>query len=215
MAYTVCRGTEDDADALARLIYQSGPANIEGVFCHEICDRDPPEKHVYCIDYIRQALLFPEGQFGYRNQYVIRDENLTIACVSFWTCVLSESFKQATLSNLLAHFGAVKCATIIKNSELLSELVRRPSVDELSIGHLSVDPKFQRQGLATTLLAYCQQQAKLLGKSSLILDLAADNTDALATYRSFGFSEVGMSEPGPAATRAGMVAHIHMVKKLH
>lgn len=203
-----------DAASLAKLIYQSGPANIEAVFCDEMADFDEQQKQSHCIAYIQQALQQPDGQFGYQNQYVIREQGSVVACVSFWTCVLPESFKQATLSNLLEHFGAVKCASILKNSELLSELLRRPSVNELSIGHLSVDPNFQRRRLATSLLQYCQAKAKLKGKTSLILDLAADNHAAYDTYKAFGFVQVGSSQPGASAKCAGMVPHIHMLKQL-
>lgn len=56
---------------------------------------------------------------------------------------------------------------------------------------LAVSPDFRRMGLATQLLHHASQLLGQYGTDRLLLDVAADNSGAIAFYRAHGFSEDG------------------------
>lgn len=62
-----------------------------------------------------------------------------------------------------------------------------PEAELLSIG---VDPNARRSGLGRALLAQAAKDLIAAGGSVMFLDVAADNTPALALYRSLGFQDI-------------------------
>lgn len=204
-----------DANALAPLIFASGPENLTGIFVGHNLALSQRQKKQTCIDYLSTSLGLADGQFGYQNQFVIRKSEGVVGCVSYWCHPLSESFSKATLDGLLAFFGGLDSALILQNSQCLSSLVVAPNQRQLAIGHLCVAPKFHRQGLAKTLLDHCEQQARLLGKDQLILDVAINNHAAISLYTRFGFYKVAESQPSEEGQKLGLLGHIHMQKPLN
>jgi ribosomal-protein-alanine N-acetyltransferase len=67
--------------------------------------------------------------------------------------------------------------------------VAADQADLLSIG---VRPSHQRRGLASRLITELASALKALTVRKLYLEVAADNTAALACYRALGFAEAGM-----------------------
>jgi ribosomal protein S18 acetylase RimI-like enzyme len=203
-----------DARWLAELIYLSGPENLQGVFSGHHADLTATVRKKICIDYLCHAVGVASCQFGFQQQFVIRYQRRPVGCVSYWQYPLSDNFKKATLTSLVTHFSGLECANILQNSQHLASLVTVPTQQQLSIGHLAVALDMRRQGIAKTLLSFCQQQAKKLGKSELILDLAANNRTALTLYQGFGFEQVGISKPNDTGVQLGLASHIHMRKNL-
>ncbi len=62
-----------------------------------------------------------------------------------------------------------------------------PRPDEAVVEELGVHPDARRRGIATALLDRCEHDALRLGKSTLILQVTADNEGAIQLYREFGF----------------------------
>lgn len=56
---------------------------------------------------------------------------------------------------------------------------------------LYIDPRFQRQGIATALLLALVEAARALGKHVMVGGIAADNAASLALHARHGFSETG------------------------
>ncbi|HEY4399046.1 MAG TPA: ribosomal protein S18-alanine N-acetyltransferase [Lactobacillaceae bacterium] len=70
------------------------------------------------------------------------------------------------------------------SDEMAGFVVVTQMFDELEIDLLAVAPDFQRRGVAQLLLAYVQ---KLPQVARLLLEVAADNPQAIALYEKFGF----------------------------
>lgn len=64
--------------------------------------------------------------------------------------------------------------------------------DELHILSLATEPEFRRRGIARTLLSYALEYAKSRKVRLLLLEVRRSNASALALYRTFGFSAVGV-----------------------
>ncbi len=209
------RANASDAEALSRLIFASGPENLVGVFTGHQTELSEQQKVQSCIAYLKASLLLADGQFGFKNQYIIRQSDDMAGCVSFWQHPLSDSFSQATLDSLLTHFGGLESAMILQNSQHLSSLVVAPKGHQLTIGHLCVSSKYQRQGVAHRLLQHCEEKAQLLGKEQLILDVSIQNQRAISLYSKFGFKTITETQPSESAKQLGLPGHVHMHKTLN
>ncbi|GAB2688087.1 GNAT family N-acetyltransferase [Aliiglaciecola aliphaticivorans] len=210
----ITRAKQSDYRSLAQLLFLSGPDNLVSLLTSHQTALTLQQKQKICVDFLETALQIPDGQFGYLNQIVAFKQDVICGCVSYWQAPMSDLFKQQTLASLMTHFGVAETASILKNSEGLSTLVRAPSSNELSIGHLAVEPSKRRERVATNLLNYCQEVAINLGKSTLVLDVMEDNDIAIQAYIKFGFKEKSKSQPSKEAKKMGFLPHIHMQKSL-
>ncbi|GAC16303.1 GNAT family N-acetyltransferase [Aliiglaciecola lipolytica] len=210
----IIRATAQDHQALAELLFSSGPDNLISLLTGHHSHLNVAEKKQICLDFLKTALQLPDGQFGFENQHVLLQNGELCGCISYWKAPIPEYFKQQTLASLVVHFGALETAAILNNSEALSQLVQSPSESDLCIGHLAVSPLHRRQGIAHRLLTYCELQAKNLGKTRLILDVMEDNQAAQKTYIKFGFQPCFLSRPSEEGVKVGFLPHIHMQKNL-
>ncbi len=67
----------------------------------------------------------------------------------------------------------------------------RAAAGEAEVLTLAVRPEARRQGLGRSLIESASARAAAAGAASLFLEVAADNTAALALYRGCGFEPVG------------------------
>lgn len=64
--------------------------------------------------------------------------------------------------------------------------------DDAELMTIGVDESYQRRGIAAGLLARLIELAKRQGASRMLLEVRVDNGPALALYRRFGFSRMGL-----------------------
>jgi ribosomal-protein-alanine N-acetyltransferase len=74
-------------------------------------------------------------------------------------------------------------------------LLARSVLDEAEILTLAVDPARRREGLGSALVEAAAGLARQAGAEALFLEVAIDNTAAVALYESAGFSRAGF-RPG-------------------
>ena len=90
----------------------------------------------------------------------------------------------------------------------------RAVLDEAEILTLAVRPEARRRGYGRALVEAAAAQARSDGIERLYLEVAEDNTAALALYRATGFAEVGR-RPGYYARSDGPdVAALLLARKL-
>lgn len=68
----------------------------------------------------------------------------------------------------------------------------RTAAGEAEILTLAVDPAFRRGGSGRALVEAAAHASRSQGAEALFLEVAADNTAALALYRACGFEQVGL-----------------------
>ena len=85
--------------------------------------------------------------------------------------------------------------------------------DSAEILTLAVIPDHQRQGYATQMIAELLQWAKDTNKSSVFLEVAADNSAAYNLYQKIGFIKTG-TRPSYYKRKNGRVDAICMTRKI-
>ena len=64
------------------------------------------------------------------------------------------------------------------------------------INYLAVDPAYQRQGLASQIMAHAEQTLRARGCPKINLQVRSSNTDVLAFYERLGFSTDSVTSMG-------------------
>ena len=195
---------QQDAPELAQLVYASGAALFDAVFYPAKDSRD----------FLHSALQRADGQYGFANHWLALKNKQIVGSVTGWHHALSQPFHQASLSSIVDYFGAEKSLQVLAQSMLLRQFIPPPLAHEWCIGHLAVSPPFQRQGVATYLLAWMAGQARLHGKTVLSLDVSQTNHSAISFYQQQGFTLHSTSAQTVDMQRAGLSAHLHMCKSL-
>lgn len=101
----------------------------------------------------------------------------------------AESWDAAALAALLAMPGAFG---LMLAEPPAGFVLARVAADEAEILTIAVLPEQRRAGLGGRLLDAAAAAARQAGAAFLFLEVAADNSAALALYRSRGFAAVGL-----------------------
>lgn len=64
--------------------------------------------------------------------------------------------------------------------------------DDAEIMTIGVGRRFQRQGIAASLMEALIARAREQGAKRMLLEVRVDNTPALALYKRFGFAKMGL-----------------------
>ena len=83
------------------------------------------------------------------------------------------------------------CLGILDESKLIAIACGWLVVDELQLTAIAVHPEHRRKGLARQVLLMLLLKASGQGKIRATLEVARDNSSALALYKSFGFQTTG------------------------
>lgn len=79
----------------------------------------------------------------------------------------------------------------LKDEQLIGGIALEEAEDALDICKLFVDPAHFRQGVARSLLRFCEERGHELGKRRLIVSTGTTNHPAITLYLGFGFEIVG------------------------
>ncbi|MDU0353252.1 GNAT family N-acetyltransferase [Paraglaciecola aquimarina] len=200
------RAKADDADTLAKLIYDSAPQLLSAFFTLN--------STFQVRNFLRTSLVCRDGQYGYHNHWVVEQNCQVVGCVSAWHCELSESFHRASLTSISQFYGLENALLVLQNNHVLQDCTSQPKVNEWCIGHLSVAPQNKRQGVASVLLEQMTCLALEKNKSVICLDVEASNIQAIAFYTALGFvieSETGVTL---GMAKLGLGAHLHLSKAI-
>jgi len=197
---------QGDAAILAQLIFCSAPVALAATF--DINDE------LSALNYLYANLLTSDGQYGFENHWVTEIDNQVAGCLSMWHSDLPDSFHQATLIKLTCFYGVAHALSVVQASQALQDCIPTPTKHELCIGHLAVLAKYQRQGVATSLLRFANQKALVCGKSVLCLDVESTNSQAIDFYLGRGFTQQSESGISQKMRTLGIGSHCHLSKKL-
>jgi ribosomal protein S18 acetylase RimI-like enzyme len=202
--------TKQDSDLIAPLVLSSGKTTLSVML------GGVERSSVQALDFLKQAISQPEGQFGYNNHLVVCDaDDATLAVGCCWGDTPKAGFRESTMESLIDYFGVLETMNVLECSQQVAKIIPGPKSDELCLGHIAVGKKRRRQGVATKLLDYFSHYALTQNKHKLVLDVEATNIPALMFYRQYGFSEVARTEPDASAATLGLTAHWHMRKDLN
>jgi ribosomal-protein-alanine N-acetyltransferase len=103
-----------------------------------------------------------------------------------------DGWSAGAVGRIVAMPGAVaQLARTGRGDPPIGFVVWRTAADEAEIITLGVLPAFRRRGIGAQLMAAAEATAAAAGALRLFLEVAVDNTAALALYRTRGYSDVG------------------------
>ena len=106
--------------------------------------------------------------------------------------MFDEAWDAPSVMKLLEHPGATGFVAQIGAPKItVGFIIGQVMADEAEILSLGVAPELQRRGLGKLLVQGLVRAAKKAEAKRLFLEVAADNTAALALYTSLGFQETG------------------------
>jgi ribosomal protein S18 acetylase RimI-like enzyme len=176
---SVRRGESTDADELVSLVLQSAPILLPYLF----------GSHKETRLYMSQAMLRPDGQYSAGRHWVAVANTKPMGCITLWDAQMPEQFHAQTLASLASVLNPQQLAHLVKINPTLSKVFTAPTINELCIGHLAVAPAVQGSGVGKKLIDHAINQAKILAKPRLILDVDISNDQAVNFYRACQFTE--------------------------
>ena len=114
------------------------------------------------------------------------DEVLEIERASFPTPWSRGAFRYELTQNRVARSLVLRV-----ERQLVGYLCLWEIGHEIHVTNLAVHPSFRRRGAARTLLGHVMEDARRSGAELVFLEVRPTNVEALALYKSFGFSVIG------------------------
>jgi ribosomal-protein-alanine N-acetyltransferase len=105
--------------------------------------------------------------------------------------VFEEAWGDEAFAALLASPGVFAVA-VGDDGEIEGFILCRAIAGEAEVLTLAVAPAHRRRGVAAALLGVAMVEASSAGAEAMFLEVAADNTPALALYRGAGFTQAGV-----------------------
>ena len=195
-----------DAQIAGELIFSSATKLLGLMF-------NVDEEHS-ALGFLKTTLCQHDGQFGYRNHWVLEKNAQVVAIASAWHCEHSAKFHKATLQSIADYYGPPHALEIIRRCQVLQNIFPAPQKSELCIGHFAVTAFYQRQGLGTHLIAHMHKLAINKGKKTLTLDVELANQAAHLFYQRLGFRTTKQQVLSQQLSDSGIGPYSHMVLPL-
>lgn len=170
------QGEYNDAASLSQLIYAAEPTLLTYMFGAENA----------ALQFLVQAAALDDGQYSARNHHVAASDDV-IGCLTLWESDLSQRYIDFTIESIKRLCTTEQLIHIAQCNRHIEPLFAPPKDNELSIGHVSVEPNWRGQGIGMKLIAYAIRQAKLKSKSRLVIDVDEANEAAVGLYERCDF----------------------------
>lgn len=170
----------DDAETAVELLMTSAAMLLVHIFGH---GNEPLTRQ-----FLHAAWLAGRGQYGSNNHWVAVAEGDVVGLITCWHSDLPSDFDAATLSSVSSFFGMADALEIVLRSQQYSESLQSPGDDELAIGHLAVSEHHRGKGIGRRLIDTMEAEARARNKRALVLNVEADNANAIAFYQHLGFT---------------------------
>lgn len=138
------------------------------------------------VDFLKFAFL-SGGLFGYDNHVVAVSEGRIAGIGAFYSGAKFNRLASQNTLQILKFYGVLGSASIISRCLRLKKLLPPPDQTTEYIADLGVHEAMQGRGIGSELLKHQQEQARLRGKNTYALDVAAHNSRAQKLYERLGF----------------------------
>lgn len=200
------RAEPEDALQLAPLLLASAKHILSLTFEHNA-------QHS-ALGYLRHSLSKQHGQYGYHPHWLMVDQRQIVGCVTAWHSAMPKAFHQGTLDSVLEYFTAEQLADVITINRVLQTCIPNIKDNELCIGHLSVENKHRRKGIASQLIDHMCEHAKKMDKPYLSIDVEGSNDTAIKFYQNMGFNLVSKTKLTEDMQTLGIEPFWHFVKHI-
>ena len=170
----------EDAEAAVPLIYSSGPAAFDYVFTHQT--------HLPATGYLRRALEYPNGEFGYRHHVVVELDGEVVGAGASFSGRDALGFMPTALRQIFGWYGLIGGARVSRRGLQVERVVQVPKGDLHYISHLGVSPELRGHGIGRKLVDHLIELGRAKGRTLAALDVSVENPRAQALYERIGFT---------------------------
>jgi ribosomal protein S18 acetylase RimI-like enzyme len=164
------------------------------------------------------ASIYPEGghSASYEVCLIAEDEGAVAGVLAAFAAADAGPYARRFVSLSARRLPLPAWAGMIRHLRAAAKVSPTPPAGSWYVDALAVSPDHRRRGVARTLLAAAESDARRAGAPVLALDTGFENTAAQALYASAGFTERSESSaPDPATAAAlGGRGFLSYVKRL-
>lgn len=183
-------------------MYSSGPAAYRYTFS--------VSHKLQVLDFLRDAFVKGDGEFGYRDHIVAVDEGEIVALVGMRSADDGSEYTLAVIKNIFGFYGLINGLRVIIRGLRFEKIVSPPRPGVLCLHNLGVKEGVRGKGYGRQLIAYFLEQAQRKNVDAVGLDVAETNPRAKALYLRLGF-EVKGATMGRLSNKYGRgVSHEYM-----
>lgn len=201
--FTVVPATPVHADAIAELMYATGPEVFDFVYGAD----------GRCLDVLRRLCVFPGGLFGQEHTRVACRDGRLLGIEHGFDAATRAAHDAITADHLREFLSREDLRRVAWADEILSAFFLPLSPDAYYIQNLSVLPELRGQGIGAHLLDAAFRRAREAGYTCVELDVSVTNP-AVHLYLRAGMEVVQELGHAEYERAYGLKAHSRMVKSL-
>jgi ribosomal protein S18 acetylase RimI-like enzyme len=194
-----------DCVEAAKLIFMTGERIFKYVFYPEM------DKTLVIL---RQLFQMEANEFTYKNAYIAEIDGQVAGLILFVDQKDMQNNKKEMGKKVIKLIGFFQTLKRIYRFTHVERLIEKIDEKTIYIKHLATFKEFRGRGIATGLLAFCEQQSKKKDSSKLALDVETDNTIAIQFYENIGFRVVQEIKSNRFYERSGLKDLYRMIRKV-
>jgi len=192
----------EDVELAVPLIYSSGPAAFDYVFC----DRAEGES----IEFLKFAFVGRSSEFSHEQHTAAVLDGQVVAVGAILRAEQHFGFTVAAVKAFLRFYRPLGVARTVQRGLSIEKVIQPPKKGIGILAHLGVAPEHQSKGIGERLIGHLITKLKDKQIETAALDVATINPRAHALYQRLGFSDVVTRESELATSFGKVVDHIYM-----
>ena len=191
-----------DADAAVPLIYSSGPAAFNYVFC----DRSEQQ----ALDFLHHAFVRGHSEFGYRQHTAAILDGKLVAVGALRNSTQNLPFTLAAFRDIVRFYSPLAITRVVAHGLRTEMVIRPPKAGAAVLYHLGVAEEYRGRGIGGALIAELVQTARQQNFPAAALDVAETNPRAKDLYQRLGFTAQRTTKSTLQSSFGRVVDHTYM-----
>lgn len=192
-----------DVEIAVPLIYSSGPAAFNFVFCHDSAQQ---AQH-----FLQQAFVQPKSEFSYKQHLAVLLDGEMVGLGAMRYPSQNFAFMLSAARQIFQFYSPMQALTTITRGLRIEQVIKPPRAGVGNLYHLAILPGRQGQGLGQQLIQQLLLKVKQQHLSIAGLDVADTNPAARALYERLGFT-LKQSHQGGMKNQFGEVVDHHYME---
>jgi len=172
----------DDVDQAVELIYSSGPAAFNYVFCQAGAEQP--------LDFLRRAFLAGDSEFGFQQHIAIERDGVLVGVGAVRFAKQQWGFTLSAFKHIWRSYSLGSVLPVLVRGLRTEVIIPPPKPGAGLLYHLGIAGSERGQGLGARLVEHLLDQVRQEGAATAVLDVAASNPRAHELYKRLGFSDV-------------------------
>ena len=190
-----------DSSAVVPLVYSSGPAFLDYIFCQHNVQQSQSFMHT--------AFTQGGGELGYRNHTVAELDGSVVGAGACFDSTDSFLFNLTGMRQIIQFYGLITGCQVIRRALGAATAVPPAAKNQLYIGHLGISPPCRGQGIGEALIMHLIQQHRSQHQAA-VLDVSVENPRAQQLYQRMGFRVTALLRSSLRSPFATMPDHRRM-----